>query len=125
MLLDSNIVIYASRRDNIELRQFIRTHAPAASIVSYIESFGYHGLVEEEKSVLEELFRDIELLQLTNEIADLAIGLRQQRRIGLGDAIIASTALAHSRTLLTHNTRDFQWIEGLGLQDPMPEQSDN
>ena len=122
MLLDSNIVIYASRRDNTDLRQFIRTHAPAASIVSYIESFGYHDLVEEEQLALEELFRDIELLRLTDEIADVAIGLRQQRRMGLGDAIIAATALVHNRTLLTNNTRDFRWIEGIDLQDPLEQQ---
>ncbi|MXY47408.1 MAG: type II toxin-antitoxin system VapC family toxin [Chloroflexi bacterium] len=122
MLLDSNIVIYASRSDSTNLRQFIRIHALAASIVSYIEAFGYHNLVKEERLVLEELFRDIELLRLTDEIVDISIELRQQRRMGLGDAIIAATALAHNHTLLTHNTRDFQWIEGLDLQDPLEEQ---
>ena len=119
MLLDSNIVIYASRHDSIDLRQFIRTHALAASIVSYIEAFGYHNLVEEERLVLEELFRDIELLRLTDEIADVAVELRQQRRMGLGDAIIAATALEHGLTLVTHNTGDFRWIDNLDLYDPV------
>lgn len=119
MLLDSNIIIYASRRDRADLRQFIGNHALSASIVSYIETFGYHNLLEEERLVLEEIFQDIELLRLTDEIADSAVILRQQRRIGLGDAIIAATALEHDLTLRTRNTRDFRWIDKLELHNPI------
>ena len=122
VLLDSNIVIYASQAGNADLRQFIRTHDPVVSIVSYIEAFGFHNLVEEERLALEDLFQDIEVLRLSNEIANVAVDLRQQRRIGLGDAIIAATALVHDRTLLTRNTSDFRWIDGLELQDPMGQQ---
>ena len=33
------------------------------------------------------------------------------------DLMIASVALAHDLTLVTHNTRDFQNIPGLRLED--------
>jgi predicted nucleic acid-binding protein len=33
------------------------------------------------------------------------------------DLIIAATALAHSRTLVTGNTTHFQWIAGLSIAD--------
>jgi predicted nucleic acid-binding protein len=36
----------------------------------------------------------------------------------LGDSLIAATALVHGRTLVTRNTKDFQWIAGLRLLDP-------
>jgi predicted nucleic acid-binding protein len=38
--------------------------------------------------------------------------------MGLGDALIAATALVHRRTLVTRNTADFAWVNGLQLLDP-------
>ena len=119
MLADSNIIIYAAQRDDLDWHQFFGEYELAASIVSYIEALGYQNLSEEEYLILEAIFQDIELLQLTPEIADRAIELRQQRRMGLGDAVIAATALVHDRTLVTRNTRDFRWIANLRLLDPM------
>ena len=42
-----------------------------------------------------------------------------QTRIGLGDAVIAATAIVHNLALATHNTEDFRWITGLHLLDPV------
>ena len=36
----------------------------------------------------------------------------------LGDALVARTALAHNCTLITRNTKDFDWIPDLSLFDP-------
>lgn len=41
--------------------------------------------------------------------------------MGLGDAIIAATALEHDLTLITRNTRDFHWIANLDLHNPIPD----
>ncbi|NMG09218.1 twitching motility protein PilT [Brasilonema sp. UFV-L1] len=38
--------------------------------------------------------------------------------MSLGDAMIAGTALAHNRTLVTRNTADFIWIAELQLLNP-------
>ena len=125
MLLDSNIVIYSAEPEHAGLLQYIRSQPRVVSIASYVEVLGFHTLDEYHKRFFEDFFRSVGILQLTPEIADIAVELRQQRRIGLGDAIIAATALVHNLTLLTHNTRDFRWIEGLDLQDPMEEQEQN
>ncbi|NQZ10542.1 MAG: hypothetical protein HRT35_25595 [Algicola sp.] len=45
--------------------------------------------------------------------------LRQQRKMSLGDAIIAATALEHHQTVVTHNVKDFEGIEGLKVVDPI------
>ena len=121
MLLDSNIVIYTSKEGHGDLLQLIYGLPQASvSIVSYIEALGYHRLVESELQTLEDIFRRCRILPLTDNIADRAISLRRQRRMGLGDAIIAATAVTHNLTLVTHNTEDFRWINGLGLLDPLP-----
>ena len=57
-------------------------------------------------------------LGLDAEIAERAIALRQQRKMGLGDAIIAATALVHGLTLVTRNMDDFKHVSGLDLINP-------
>ena len=119
MLLDSNIVIYAAKPESAELRLYLDRISRSVSVISYIESYGFQNLTTEERERLETIFRRTQILPLTDTIADRAISLRQQRRMGLGDAIIAATAMIHSLALVTHNTEDFRWITGLEMLDPV------
>lgn len=119
MLLDSNIVIYSVQPAYPSLRQFIATHAPAVSAVTYVEVLGYHGLSAADRVSLELFFRTSQILPIDQPVLDRAIDLRQQRRMSLGDSLIAATALVHSRTLVTRNTSDYAWISGLTLLDPL------
>lgn len=120
MLFDSNIIIYSSQQHNRDLLRFILGITQrSVSIVSYIEELGYHSLVERERQSLDRFFQDAEILPLTDTITQQAVALRQQRRMGLGDTIIAATAITHNLTLVTRNTEDFRWISGLELLDPL------
>jgi predicted nucleic acid-binding protein len=122
MLVDSNILIYAAQPVYAQLRQFIADHAPAVSAVSYVEVLGYHQLDDEERQYLEEFFRLAQVLPLSQAVLDQAVALRQQRKMSLGDALVAGTALVHSLTLVTRNVEDFQWIQGLSLLNPFDEE---
>jgi predicted nucleic acid-binding protein len=123
MLLDSNILIYAAQPEHANLRQFIAEHAPAVSVISYIEVLGFHRLQESERGLLEQFFAVAEVLPLSDAVVQRAVQLRQQRRMSLGDSIVAGTALAHGRTLVTRNTDDFRWISELPLLDPLAERA--
>ena len=46
-----------------------------------------------------------------------AIQLRQQKKMNLGDAIIAATAVAYQIPLVTRNEDDFKHIPGLDLRN--------
>jgi len=118
MLLDSNIIIYASQPENALLRQFIGEHDIVVSAVSYVEVLGYHRLTEEYRLYFEEFFSVVEVLPISNAVLDRAVTLRQMRRMTLGDAIIAATALVYGRTLVTRNIGDFLWIAELTLINP-------
>ncbi len=86
--------------------------------VSYVEVLGYHQLDDEERQYLEAFFRLAHVLPLSQAVLDQAVALRQQRKMSLGDALVAGTALAHGLTLVTRNVEDFRWIQGLSLLNP-------
>ena len=119
MLLDSNLIIYATQPAHVALRDFTASNAPAVSAVSYVEVLGYHRLSDDVRHIFERFFASSEILQIIPPILDGAVALRQQKRISLGDALIAATAVQHGRTLLTHNMDDFRWVPGLQLLDPL------
>jgi len=118
MLIDSKIIIYAARPEYDRLRQFIAEYAPAVSALSYVEVLGFHQLIEQDRLYFEEFFRVAQVIPISQEVLDRAVALRQMRRIALGDAIIAATALVNSLTLVTRNTEDFRWIGELPLLNP-------
>jgi hypothetical protein len=118
VLVDSNIIIYAARPEDKVLRRFFAQQLPAVSIISRVEVLGYHKLTEAARKQLEALFDSLRVLPITHGIVERAIHLRQQRKLSLGDALIAGTALESHLTLVTRNTDDFRWIDGLALLDP-------
>ena len=118
MLLDSNIIIYAARPEHEALRHFIAEHAPRVSAISFVETLGYHRLTDEEAQFLREFFAAAEVLPLSQPVLNEAVRLRQQRRMSLGDALVAGTALVHRLRLVTRNVDDFDWIDGLDLLNP-------
>jgi toxin FitB len=64
------------------------------------------------------VFQIIDVLAVNENIVEKAISLRQQRKMSLGDAIIAATALEYNATLVTRNSSDFDWINNLMLENP-------
>lgn len=119
MLIDSNVIIYAAQPQYDGLRQFIDGINRSVSVVSYIEVLGYHRLGKHQRQLLEQFSQGTDMLPLSDAVMHQAVCLRQQRRMGLGDAIIAATALVHDLTLVTHNVQDFHRISALRLLDPL------
>lgn len=118
MLLDSNIIIYSAQPEHVQLRELIADHAPAVSALSCLEVLGYHLLTEQQRQYFKEFFQVAQVLPISQAVLDQAVALRQQRRMTLGDAIIAGTALVYESTLITRNTNDFRWIAELELLNP-------
>ena len=117
-LLDSNIIIYAAKPEHFKLRQFIRENAPFVSAVSYVEVLGYSQLGRDERRHFEAFFASATILPISDAVLDAAVRLRQTRKMPLGDALTAGTALVHGLTLVTRNTKDFDWVPGLTLLNP-------
>lgn len=115
MLLDSNIIIIASKLAQVRLINYLRKNEKDlhTSIISQIEVLGYHQLKQVEKSFLDNFFKSIPVIPLDYSVAAKAIELRQRKPIALADAIIAATALVYELTLFTENVKDYAGIKGL------------
>ena len=119
MLLDSNILIYAALGENDAVVKFVERNAPLVSDISRVEVLGFHRITTAEVEFLNAFFASTTPIAITDGIINEAIKLRQQRKMTLGDSLIAATALTNSLTLVTRNTKDFKWIEALTLIDPL------
>lgn len=126
-LLDTNILIYAYRNLGA-CRQRLDTQDPAQLhicplTVSEIE-YGIAKSVRPQalRLFLADVLARYPVQTLSMEAAAQAGQLRasleqQGRAIGPSDLLIAGIALAHNLTLVTRNTREFERVPGLRVED--------
>ncbi|TAN78462.1 MAG: type II toxin-antitoxin system VapC family toxin [Gallionella sp.] len=119
MLIDSNLIIYATQPPHRPLRGWLVGHASHYSAISRLETLGYQHLRDAEKQAITHVIDQLELLMISTVTLELAIALRQQRKMSLGDALIAATCLEHQLPLATANEKDFEWIDGLAVFNPL------
>ncbi len=114
-LVDSNILIYASQEGYDRVATFIAENLPSVSILTKIEVMGFHQLDQTVTNNFEKLFGTLQVIPLTDIIANKAIEIKRVRKTKLADAIIAATALTENLTLVTRNTDDFKKIDSLSI----------
>ena len=68
--------------------------------------------------LLEEFLASATTFPLDDAVTKKTIELRRIKKIKLGDAIIAATALVYNLALITRNTNDFKNIDGLVTVNP-------
>ncbi|MDQ5768149.1 type II toxin-antitoxin system VapC family toxin [Thiothrix subterranea] len=120
MLLDSNVLIYASKAKDLEDKaaKLVKQTDACVSAITCVEVLGYHSFKGTEKTDLETMLEYMTIFLVSEQVIESAISLRQQKSMSLGDSIIAATALVHGKVLYTRNTDDFKWIAGLQLVNP-------
>ena len=103
--------------ENFRLRSYLEENETelAVSVITKLEVLGYHKLLPEDKDMFEGFFQTITVLPVSNFVIENAISLKQQRKISLGDSLIAATALVNNDKLLTNNVEDFIGISGLSV----------
>lgn len=119
LLLDSNILIYISRKE-LELEKFASLgDILGISVITYIEAKGYDFQNSKEEEIINDLCNNLEIINIDDKIAKQVIKLRKERKIKLPDAIILATAIVHNMSLVTHNTADFiHFAKRLHIIDP-------
>ncbi len=118
ILLNSNIIIYLQQK-KLQLEDIPEQYTQfCASIINYMEVMGFPFESEQEKLDYDNFFKNIELIEITPEIVEKTVELKQLKKRKLFDTIIAATALVNDITLCTRNTDDFENIDKLKLFNP-------
>lgn len=125
MLIDSNLIIYATQPPNAELRGWLVDYATHYSAISRLETLGYHRLGDAENQAIMAVLDNLDMLMIGKVTIELAVALRQHRKISVGDALIAATCLEHQLPLATANEKDFDWVDGLTIRNPMRQDGKN
>ena len=132
-LLDTNITSHYLRRSSVGLEarvnQGLAQQTVAISVLTRAElRFGQAGMAADDRrrSLIDHFLLLLPCLAWTHQAADRYGALKDALRrtgtpIGELDTQIAAHALAEGLTLVTHNTRHFDQVPGLQLQDWMAE----
>lgn len=121
LLIDTNIVIASHRHADNWAKEFVRGHDVCCSVIIKVETLGFARIEDFERANLAAFLAAIDLLPVDDAVIEYAIVLRQRRNMGLGDALIAGTALVHGLELITRNIDDFRWIDELVVFNPYPD----
>jgi tRNA(fMet)-specific endonuclease VapC len=133
-LLDTNIVSYFLRGASPALNQRILDSAPEALAISIISAgelrYGLSRLPPSRRASqlthqLDALLTAVAVLALPPEAAQHYGSARSQLEaagtpIGGNDLWIAAHALSQDLTLVTNNTREFERVPGLKLENWVP-----
>lgn len=124
MLVDTNILIYLSKRE-IEFEKVTSQQATLSiSVITYMEVQGYRFETDFEKQTIEQLCKYFPIIHLNWKIIEKVISIRQKYKIKLPDAIILATAIIGDLELITANVADFINIDqNLKIRNPFDQLS--
>jgi tRNA(fMet)-specific endonuclease VapC len=126
-LLDTNICSYHLKRPAGLMHRFIqhsgRLHIPTI-VLGELYTWAYHRKDPSRliTTIENDFLTDVIVLDFDSHCAR-TFGevrgrlLQQGISVSRVDLLIASVALAHNLTMVTHNTADYQNIPGLRLED--------
>ena len=125
-LLDTNVCIALMKLNPIVLAQFEPNQSECALpiiVVSELYKGAYYSRkVESNLAALQAFLLPFPVIDLDLDAAEDFGRIQSElkmigRPTGAIDALIAAIARSHSATLVTHNTKDFENIPGLKLED--------
>ena len=118
-ILDSNIIIYSTQKEYDYLQTYVSDANNAISYITYLEVLGFHNFDKITKQYFENLLPLLNHVPIEFDLIQSAVKLRQERKMSLGDSIIAASALKYELPICTRNTSDFIKIKGIKVFNPM------
>ena len=127
-LLDTNICIYLIKKRPAEVLERFRQHSPKDVAISTITLFELQYGIEKSQyrqgseDALAKFMLPLDLINLDRSAAIEAAAIRAQLEskgmpIGPYDLLIAGLARSQNMTLVTSNTKEFERIAGLHLEN--------
>jgi tRNA(fMet)-specific endonuclease VapC len=127
-LLDSDVAIELLRGHNLQLAEKLasipRQKVFLSAVTIFELPFGAYRSRDSQQSfpICRKFCSTFQISPFDDAAADRAAEVRAHleergQRIGAYDILIAGVALAHGQIMVTHNTREFERVPGLQLQD--------
>lgn len=118
-LIDTNVIVdnFADKLPE-KAKTLLYSIDLTISAVTKIEVLGWINATKEQLQPLYEFMEIANILSINEAVIEKTITIRQNKKIALGDAIIAATALVYDLVVISRNTSDFKNIEGLKVIDP-------
>jgi predicted nucleic acid-binding protein len=112
-VLDTNAILYLLGG---KLAQSLPVGEYFISVVSEMELLSYPLLDESQQAKIRNFLSAVTVVDLTEEVKTLAIGLRRGHLLKLPDAIVAATALSLGAQLVTNDAKLLR-VPGLSSQE--------
>lgn len=113
VLLDTNVLIYASKA-LLDLEKLSKRYDVFfVSIITYMEIYAYDFVNSAELDAINQIFEALEIISIDLELSNQAILYRNNKikKIKLPDALVLASAKIVNADLLTNNHKDFVGID--------------
>jgi predicted nucleic acid-binding protein len=119
-LIDTNVVIEVLGGNTLptRIKKELLCMPPVISAVTYMETLGWYRATPFQIQIIQMFMSSAIILPINQPIIEKTVFIRQQKKIGLGDAIIAATAMVYNMTVVTRNISDFKSINDLKVLNP-------
>ena len=107
MIVDSNLIILASKEEHGDVRAWLAAADVAVSAISRVEVLGFPHITPSEQAKLDAFFATFEIIPIADPVRDEAIRLKQLKKMSLGDSIVAGTAILHGGELAPATSKIF------------------
>lgn len=114
-VFDTNILIDYLLGNSSARREINLYNNPQISIITKMEVLV--GTSQANLKIIESFLKNFIIINLNEEIAEIALILRKENKIKLPDAIIWATARYTNSLLITRNTKDFP-IQAFDIKIP-------
>lgn len=105
-VIDSDILIDYLQGKSAAAKEIASYDEPCYSIITWMEIM-CGAQDEPQREAARFLLDSMRLVELSRQIAEHAVVVRQQKKLKLPDAIIHASAEAEGCILVTRNTKDF------------------
>lgn len=127
-LLDSNVCIRLINNSSLAVTNRLASQQPEDIVISTITQlelyYGAYRSVQHQRNleILQRFFSQFNIIHLDSEAARIAGRIRADLAasgtpIGPYDVQIAAIAMANNLILVTHNTKEFNRVNGLQIED--------
>jgi predicted nucleic acid-binding protein len=111
-LADTNFII--NMNQGVSITKQFEDYKISISFITEIELISAYTISNQQRDIYREIVDFLFVYNLNEEIKTKAITIRNQYKLKIPDAIIASTALVYDLPLLTFD-KDFEKVKGLNL----------